>query len=149
MYPREVVWCPVEIGFGEERQRCNAPVVELKHVEGEAPRRKKGYHAFWNPKARRLVFLISKNFVMLGDKGFYGRAYRRFKERILRRKDIQHYPRIRKEAMARRATFKLFLAHYYQAYHDLEGIPYRMPYQFEYLNHKEFVSWRDVVDMGG
>lgn len=141
LYSKEVTRCPIK--------GCGALITQLEHIE-EAPRRKKGYYSFWNPKARALAYLISRNFVMLGERGFYGRMYRKFKKRILQRKDIEHYPQIRKEAMARRLTFKLFLAHFYQAYHELEyKASYRMPYQFEYLKHTDFISWREVIELGG
>ncbi len=127
---------------------CGGAIVKSDY-KTSAPRRKTGYRAFWNPRARSLYFNIAKGFIMAGENAFYCRMYRKFKEKILNRKDLGNLPDIRKDAMARRSTFKLFLAHYYQAYHELEGLPYRMPYAFEYLNHEGFIHWTEVVISGG
>ncbi len=151
MYPKYPTICPVELGESigvEERERCGAKIIKAEYIP-QAPRLKRGYKPFWNTRARSLYFNIAKQFVMLGDRGFYGRAYRQFKQRILQRQDLQSLPDIRKDAMARRSTFKLFLAHFYEAYHELEDIDYRIPYAFEYLKHDEFISWQDVIAQGG
>lgn len=148
MSPKEPVFCTVELGeahFTDERERCSAKVIRAEYVAG-APRLKRGYKPFWNPKARSLYFNIARQFVLVGERGFYGRVYQWFKQRILQRQDLVDLPSIRKDAMARRSTFKLFLAHYYQACHELEGIECRIPYAFEYLKHEEFISWREVVE---
>lgn len=128
---------------GAEMTVCGCGIVEKEHIEGEAPKRKKGYHSFWNPRARILVYLIGKQFLLGGR--FYKEQYYRFKEREQRnRPDISDG---RRHNSAMRKTVQLFLAHLYQTMHDLEGTKARIPYQFEYLDHSpdSFINWRDVV----
>ena len=149
MSAKEPLTCSVHIGdSAKDRQKCGSALTKTEYVS-QAPRRRSGYKSFWNPKARSLYFNIAKQFTLLGNKGFYGKMYRKFKERIQSRADLKDLPQIRKDAMAKRSAFKLFLAHYYQAYHELEGLSYRLPYAFEYLNHSEFISWQEVVKAGG
>jgi len=33
----------------------------------------------------------------------------------------------------------------YQAWRELLGMGYRMPYAFEYLKHDDFIDWKDVL----
>ncbi len=148
MYPKVPSGCPVEIGDPKNRKKCGANISHTEFKEG-APRRMRGYKPFWNPKARALYFLIAQNFIRVGERGFYGRYFRQVKQRYEQREDLKNAPKIKINAMAMRSTFKLFLSHYYQAFHELAGLPYRLPYQFEYLKHTNFIDWKDVIRQGG
>ena len=117
--------------------RCGAPIVKAEM----APCRKyKGYAFFWNPKARTIMWLIGTSFAKTG--GFYKEIYKKWKQIYVEIKELKTGHAI--EAAKRKAK-KLFLAHFYQAYHEIEGLPWRIPYQFEYLQHGDFIHWTEVV----
>jgi len=119
---------------------CQAKIKNAEFVN-EAPRRKKGYKSFWNPHARKLVYLISTSFIKLGK--YYREVYKTKKEAIL--KSDPNIQPIRADARARRYTVKLFLSHYYQATCELNGIPYTLPYSIEILKHDSLIHWKEVV----
>jgi len=132
LYSKEVGTCRV----------CGGAIVKLEKVEG-APRRVAGYQTFWNPYARKTAFLMGKQFIKLGTRGYYGRVYRNAKQRYSAK-----YPNEKPfliDARAVRSAVKLFIAHFHQAVHDIYGIPVSKPYAFEYLAHEDFISWREVV----
>lgn len=138
--------CPVETGYGEERQKCGAKIVKTELID-RAPRRTRGAKGFWNPKARSLAYLIGRQFALVGENGYYGRLYKQAKE-IYKRKHPDFQP-IRIDAQARRYAVKIFLAHYYQTVCELNGIPYRLPYAIEILGHDSFIHWLEVLAQGG
>lgn len=132
LYSKEVGTCRV----------CGGAIVKLEKVEG-APRRVAGYQTFWNPYARKTAFLIGKQFIKLGTRGYYGRVYRNAKQRYSAKCPNEKPFLI--DARAVRSAVKLFIAHFHQAVHDIYGIPVSKPYAFEYLAHEDFISWREVV----
>jgi len=126
---------------GEKLKICDKPIVEKEHIEHQAPKRKRGWRGFDNPRARKLIYLISTQFLKGGK--FYKEQYYRFKEREVKTKKDWSKGRI--DNSAKRKAVQLFLAHWYQASCDLIGKEYRIPYQFEYLKHDDFILWTDVV----
>jgi len=144
--PKVRTECPVKtVVDSGEPEECKAPVIRVEHIEHQSPRRLRGYKIFWNPKARVIAFLIGRSFMM--KRGFYHEKIQEFYKRFSQREDLKNAPKGRLWAMAQRAATKLFIAHYYQASHELEGIPYRLPYAFEYLKHEHFISWQEVVEI--
>ena len=148
MYAKDPLVCQVRVREEDSEDRyattpCNCGIVEKEHITGEAPRRKAGHHSFWNPRARTLTYLISKQFLLGGR--FYKEQYYKFKDREKEtRPDVSDG---RRHNSAMRKTVQLFLAHLYQATNELQGLTPRIPYSFEYLNHSEdsFIHWKEVV----
>lgn len=129
--------CPVKITVDGNRVPCKHAIVS---VEEARCRSYAGYLSFWNPRAKTLVYLFGKQFSLTG--GFYKLRYQKEKKEA----ESKVQTKIHAIKRAYRSTFKLFLAHYYQACHDLYGLDYRLPYQFEYLDHKHFIPWQQVVE---
>ncbi len=94
------------------------------HVEdGHAPSLQKGKRITWNPKMRNLGYKIGKSFVICG--AGYRKYYEQYKERYLAsRPDLS---RAHVDAMARRKTVKLFLAHLWHVWRTLEHLPTTSP----------------------
>jgi hypothetical protein len=95
-----------------------------------------------------LVFLVSDWWIKNASRSFYGRYLQQQKQKVIQRGDKyvrDGKPTIIATLHSRRLAFKLFLAHIYQAWRELEGLPVRLPYAFEFLGHNDFISWRDVL----
>jgi len=163
MYSRYVDRCPVDILEGNNNsceinndngkksnmtikmKKCNAEVIDIQKYE-EAPRKKCGIKSFWNSKARALYYLIARQFILIGDRGYYGRLYRKCKEKIMNREDIKDIPYKRKVSMAFRITFKVFLSNFYEAYCDSLGIEPKFGKYYRYLMDKGvWISYKDVL----
>ncbi|GAB6066054.1 hypothetical protein JCM9492_11460 [Aquifex pyrophilus] len=144
LYPKLTHFCPICERLGEEPKGV---VIDSIRID-QPPRPTSGYLGFWNPYAKRLYYLTSEQFIKLGHRSFYGQMYRKYKEHYSHRAKSrgEEIPRWRLDRRARRAVFKLFLSHFYEAYHEVEGLQPRKPYAFEYLNHSEYVSWKEVVE---
>jgi len=114
-------------------------------TKGEiAPCRKhKGYAIFWNPKVKTLFYLIGVSFAKTGK--FYKNVYEKWKNIYLTIKGLKEGHAIK---CGLRKAEKLFLANFYQAYHEILGLDYRDPYQFEYLKHDsgKKIKWTEVVE---
>jgi len=106
----------------------------------EAPRKKKGYRAFWNPKARTLAFLLMRSFNMQKD-GYYKEVINEY----MLRQENQNLTQAHKRARALRYAVKLFISHFYQATCEIHSQPYQMPYAIEILSHDSFIHWKEVV----
>lgn len=122
---------------------CGEGITEKEHIEGSAPKRKRGYQKFWNSRARDMIYLISTQFLMGGR--YYKEQYYHFRER-----EDNNRPQLsdgQRHNSARRKAVQLFIAHLYQATHEINGTEARIPYQFEYLKHSmgSFIDWKDVV----
>lgn len=131
VFPKERGTCPV----------CQAKIVSIEKVNG-APRRRKGLKGFWNRQARKIAYLLGEQFVKISERGYYGRAYRRFKER--QPQDLQA---IQRDARARRLAVKLFLSHLHECMRELNDLEPIKPYAFEFLNHIDYINWREVVNL--
>lgn len=141
-YAKDPLICNERMKEGDKLIPCKKPIEEKEFV-GEAPRRKRGWKGFWNPRARVLYKLIADSFLKTGK--FYSEMYYTFKEhektKGLDISDLQIHRR------AQRKVVQLFLHHYYQALHEIEGTKARQPYQYEYLGHSpdSLIDWKDVV----
>jgi len=136
--------------------RCGGKIVK---AEPMPPRRMKGYFSFWNKRAKKTFYIVTEYWVKNPNKSFYGRIFKQERERLMNRPDAKdkYYKIMKKDGKevkvasrratlsARRKAFKIFLAHLYQAWRELLGMEYRMPYAFEYLNHKDFIDWKEAL----
>lgn len=134
--PKEIVLCDYK-DFSHEN-KCNAKIVSCQIGE---TRRYNGYKSFWNPKLKTLAFIVSDLFIKQGK--YYRKVFDFYKKRELEKGITKSHAHMR----AKRLAFKIFLSHLHQAGCELLGVPYRKPYQFEFLNHKSFVDWKVVVDI--
>jgi len=135
----------------------------LHVVDGGAAKRRRGENINWNPTMRTLAWKIGKQFVI------QGRGYRQIYDNEKDRLNAQRLPvgacsryeeckaklKNRKEpackghidAMARRKAVKLFIAHLYQTWRGLEGLPSRPPYVMEYMGHTGMVTAEEVLQL--
>ncbi len=118
-------------------------------VDGEAPRRKRGEKANWNGTLRTLCWKAGQSFVRVGQG--YRDLYLQEKVRLRglhpeavafdpprKKKDgspLLKYTDGHIDAMARRHTAKMFLAHYWQRAREQAGLPTRELYVVEKLGH--------------
>jgi hypothetical protein len=99
-------------------------------------KRKRGELSDWNPKLKVHCWKIGESFVKV--KGAYHDVYAKFKtEEEARAPEKMAQAQI--HARAKRRTVKLFLAHYWQTYRELTGLPTRSPYAMEH-GHQEYIS---------
>jgi len=120
----------------------------LHVVDGAMPQRKKGSKINWNPHLRVLAWKLGEAFVK--TKGFYRKRYEEFREMEDKRDYIcdrckQYFPD-RKQcidkhrfARAKRKTVKMFMAHLFDVWRKLEGLPTPKPYAFAFLGHSKYI----------
>jgi len=134
----------------------------LHVVDGQAPRRRRGATVNWNPKMRTLAWKIGKQFVLqgLGYRKIYDAEKRRLQAarlpvgRCPRYEECKAALKNRREpackghidAMARRKAVKMFVAHLYECWRGLEGLPTRPPYALEKLGHVSRMGWLELPD---
>lgn len=116
-------------------------------AQGFAARRRRGEKLQWNPKAKTMCFKIGDSFVKTG--GAYRKIYDQFREHYeavpcktvhtVELKDktrkVVPCPAAHRHMMAKRATVKVFLSHYYTVGRRLLGLPVSLPYAFGMLGH--------------
>ncbi|MEM4134346.1 MAG: hypothetical protein QXV73_04040 [Candidatus Micrarchaeia archaeon] len=119
-------------------EKCDAPIVKSEMAPSKLHA---GYRAFWNGKLKQLGYIITDEFIKLGI--YYRKAWEKFRDEGLQR----GMKPIHANRHARRLTYKLFLSHLHECGCELKGIPYRKPYAFEFLNHKWFIGYKDVVSI--
>ena len=129
-HPRNTKECPV----------CGKAPVKFQEVIG-APRKQKGVRMFFSTKSKALYYLIGTQFVKSGK--FYKRFYYQVKTR--KQQQYPDYPAGRLHYQALRSTFKLFLAHYYEVKREVYGLPPEKPYQFEYMEGHDYISYHQVL----
>lgn len=134
--PKEISICNYK-DF-ENKEECHAKIVSCQIGQS---RRYNGYKSFWNPKLKTLAFIVSDSFIKQGK--YYRKVFDFYKKKALE-KGLQ---KAHAHMHAKRLTFKIFLSHLHQAGCELLGVPYRKPYQFEFLNHKSFISWKEVIEL--
>jgi len=135
----------------------------LHVVNGAMPKRKKGEPINWNPELRTLAWKIGKQFVMQGQG--YRQIYDQEKDKLTNlRMPIGVCPKYEEckaklknvteptckghiDNMSKRKAVKLFLAHLYECWRGLEGLPTRPPYVLEYLGHTTKNTWQDLPDL--
>jgi len=99
-------------------------------VDGKAERRRRGQKANYNTRFKALMYVIANSFLKTGSK--YRIIYDRAKEYYTANRDWNkshiHYAALRRME-------KLFLAHVWEKWREIEGLPTREPYPIEYLGH--------------
>jgi hypothetical protein len=137
-------------------KKCGGRIIK---AEEKPPRRIDGYFSFWNKRAKKTYYIITDYWVKNPDKSFYGRIFKQEREKLMQRPNAEgvYYKIVDKDGKlvkvpsrkatlsARRKAFKIFLAHLYQAWREILGMGYRMPYAFEFLGHDDFVDWKTVI----
>lgn len=126
------------VNEGSNGDRCGARIIKS---EIAPPKRYAGYRAFWDTRLKALGFIITDEFIKLG--AYYRKVWEKFREEALAKGKKPLHANLH----ARRLTYKLFLSHLHHCGCELKGIEYRKPYAFDFLNHKWFVSWREVVEI--
>lgn len=118
------------------KEKCNAVVL---HGEIAPTRRYRGYASFWNPELKTLGYIITDCFIKTGV--YYRKVFERYRTIGLNK----GFTPLHANQYARRLTYKLFLYHLYQCGCELKGIQHRNPYVFDFLEHKWFIPWQEVV----
>lgn len=112
-----------------EKLICSCDSPEPKTI---AEKKKRGEPAMWNQKLKSHCWKIGKNFVRSG------KQYRKYYDKV-KAKYQKKFPKFSKghiDNMAMRKTVKLFMAHLWIVWRQLEGLPTRSPYPVEKLGHK-------------
>lgn len=128
----------------------------LNVVDGRAVRREKGKKLQCSTIMKVLAWKLGETFVRCG------RSYRQEYDRYKARFQAQHpeevlvegtkrklYTKGHIHACSKRYVAKLFLAHTWQAWRELEGLPVVQPYALQYLQgqgHTTQKHWRDYAD---
>lgn len=129
-------------------------------VEGVAPKKRKGEDLLFSPRLRMLTWKIS-DCLMKSNKGFYRGVYDSEKERQLSRvfeagellskfgspytEEDTRLKLLHAHNRALRKMRKLFLAHYWLASRELNGLDVSSPFVIEFTEHGSFVGWRDAL----
>jgi len=107
--------------------------------DGKAQRREKGKKINWHPKLKTLCWKIAKNFVRRG------KSYRKFYDKV-KKEYKEKYPektKIHIENMTLRKVVKLFLAHLWVVWRQLENLKISSPYPVEKLKKKYIPPFED------
>lgn len=120
----------------EHAARLDAAVVEEQYSLYRLPRARAGgdalTHHLW---LRRCLWLQAKAFVMVG-KGYYRGVYERKKNQLtFKHRGNFDWPPHRLDTAARWSMIRLFLAHVWQRWSEVEGLPDRKAYVVESLGH--------------
>jgi len=89
----------------------------------------------WNKNARVLAFKIADSFIK--HECFGQRLYKQFYAEELKKGK----PKGKAYMTARRKVVKIFLANYWINARKAVGLPTRVPYVQEYLNHTDIIEW--------
>jgi Transposase IS116/IS110/IS902 family. len=89
----------------------------------------------WNKNARVLAFKIADSFIK--HECFGQRLYKQFYAEELNKGK----PKGKAYMTARRKVVKIFLANYWINARKAVGLPTRVPYVQEYLNHTDIIEW--------
>jgi len=122
-----------KIVFTEERcPKCN------KEVPPTVQRKHKGVKLDYDKKLQSRFILVGKN--LSQQRGYYYGKYLGFKQ------DMSNLGSGHAHNRAFRNMIKLFAAHLYQCWREVEGLPATMPYQFAGLGHSQdsFIPWQEV-----
>jgi len=89
----------------------------------------------YHPWLRRCLYNVGTSFVRNG--GYYRVIYEQTKERLQHlHEGDKDWPPIRVDRTARWKMVKVFLAHLWEAWSEVEGIPARLPYVVETYGHQ-------------
>ena len=109
-------------------------------MDGKAEKRERGKVARYNPEFKGTLYYLG---IMLLRGSKYRRIYLQAKEYYTKNRDWTkkhvHFAALRK-------MIKLFLAHLWEKWRELEGLPTRVPYAVEYLNHTTILKPEDFFD---
>jgi transposase len=101
-------------------------------VDGERERPTAGERLHYNKRLKVVVLLIAGSFMKVGSP--YRRVYDSAREYYdANRPD---WPVVRRHRAAMRKMAKVFLAHLWERWRTLEGLPVREPYAHDRLNHE-------------
>jgi hypothetical protein len=125
--------CRVRMKKGKRAgEICGAKLVKTESFK-EPPRRTRGYVLFVNQKLHSFVWKIARSFeYQKPDKSFYRRMYDTYKAEEKRKGISDGHARNR----ALRKTAKLFLAHLWETWRRMEGLPVSEPYMKKLLGHE-------------
>ena len=90
----------------------------------------------YNPFLKKMCWKLGESFVK--TKGGYRKLYEDFRAKEDR--DHPDFSDGRRYARAKRRTVKMFLAHLWEKWRELEGLPVRVPYAVEYGGHTDIVE---------
>lgn len=102
-------------------------------IDGKAERPKRGEKLHYNKRLKTTCFKVGNSLLRSGSP--YRQIYDQEKERQLRRglaKGHAHYRAMRK-------MIKLFLAHLWEVWRRMEGLPTRRPYALDKLGHSTYI----------
>lgn len=102
----------------------------LDVVDGKASRITKGEKIHHSPLLKTTMFILATSFIKTNSP--YRKVYDEAKAKYMEREGMKL---IHAHKMAMRKMTKLFLAHLYEVWRTLEGLPTREPYVFENLGH--------------
>jgi hypothetical protein len=122
--------------------------------DGQIQRRRKGEQSNWSSTMKVLVWKIGESFVRCG--GEYRKEYDRYKARqheIHPEPETIQGPRGPRKIFtdghlhnrSKRYVAKLFLSHLWSFWRELKGLPVRLPYAIEYLQHTKEKKWQDFL----
>lgn len=120
-----------------EKEPCGGDIIIIDRIEGQAPRRIKGYHYLFNMRGKSICWKISEQMVRQGNT-FYRNIYDATKEQ--QRNLNPGFSKMHIHNRAKRKMVKMFLSHLWEAWRKIEGLETRPPYVIEKLGHKGFVS---------
>jgi hypothetical protein len=134
----------------------------LSVVGGVAPKRVRGEVSSFNPRLRTLTWKIS-DCLMKSNKGLYRNIYdtekvkhanRDFEKGELKEKYGRPYEDdetklrpIHVHNIALRKMRKIFMANFWSASRELNGLPVREPYAIDKLGHKNAITWVKAIKM--
>jgi len=110
-------------------------------VDGRAPRLTRGQQANWNQRLRRLLYNFTD--CVIKTRGYYRREYDR-----CRAKEDELYPELsapHRQMRARRRVAKLFLAHLWAKWRELERLPVERPWIIEWGGHRHYIHPDEAV----
>jgi len=131
-------------------------------VGGKAPKKRKGEDLTFSPRLRTMTWKISDCLMKL-NKGIYRNIYDTEKQRQLsiKHKEGELFKKFGKpykekdtelklghaHNRALRKMRKLFLANYWEASRELNGLEVTEPYSKDKLGHTNIISWRKAVEI--
>jgi len=101
--------------------------------EGKMPKRQAGVQSDWSQTGRKLGFFIKESF----NKQKSNHKYKMYAEKRKRYRENTHPEATKghRHNMAWNETVKLFLSHFWQVAHEIEGLPMTERYDQKFLGH--------------
>jgi len=108
------------------------------NVDGKMPKRKAGVVSNWSTPGRTLGKLIGDSFIKQGSENLYRRFYD--ERKVKAQKDHPDASKLHIHNMAENEMIKLFLAHAWSAFRELEGKIVTPPYAGVIMGHTNLVA---------